>query len=291
MPRSISRERGKNALLIVGVPGQLYALLENPLWLGKYDHVAVWVIDSFWNERIPKVLRGTRRIDWIWVTDSNDVADWQKFFGSRVGVLPWGADTKAITSDYPLCSKNIDLLRIGRQPIAYEDDELTQADASKLGVLFAGRPSFGSNEDESNQNLHSALSESKSVLAFSNIYDTTTYTHPTKEYVTGRWMDSLAHGAAVAGVLPNTETARSLVPPIGRIPLDPRDRGNGLRSVREWVQDWQVETSIEIRKFAIENLDWRHRLSAVDRHFGLHSDRLANEVLELERISENLDIR
>ncbi|WP_157103223.1 glycosyltransferase family 1 protein [Neomicrococcus aestuarii] len=275
----------------MGVPGQLYALLEDPLWLGQYDSVAVWVIDSFWNERIPKVLRGTRRIDWIWVTDSNDVTDWQNFFGSRVGVLPWGTDAKAVNSDYPPGQKSVDLLRVGRQPIAYEDDELIKADASKLGVSFAGRPNFGSNEDESSRNLHSALAESKAVLAFSNIYDTTTYTHPSKEYVTGRWMDSLAHGAAVAGVLPNTDTARSLVPPIGRILLDARDREAGLRSVRDWAEEWHLGTSTEIRKFAIENLDWRHRLSVVDKHFELHSETLANEIVELKRISANLDVR
>lgn len=288
-PRLDTKKSGKSALLIVGVPGQLYALLENPLWLGQYERVAVWVIDSFWNERIPKAVRGSKRIDWIWVTDSNDVPDWKVHFGDRVSALPWGTDALKVSREFPSTAKQVDLLRVGRQPVAYDEDAKTIIDATRLGISFAGRPGFGSDESASLANLHRALSHSKSVLAFSNLLDSTTYTHPTKEYVTGRWMDALAHGTAVAGALPQTDTARSLVPEIGEIAIDPFDRSKGLQSVAEWCQSWDETTVKGIRKFALENLDWRYRLAVIDSHFGVGSLRLKSEVVELQEASRILD--
>lgn len=288
VPRSKGKDSGKSALLIVGVPGQLFALLEDPLWLGRYEQVSVWVIDSFWNERIPKAVRGTKRIDWIWVTDSNDVPDWQSHFGNRVGVLPWGTDALGITTEYSATSKRIDLLRVGRQPLEYDDDALTLETASRLGIRFEGRPSFGTDEAESQRNLYRALATAKSVLAFSNLLDGSTYTHPTKEYVTGRWLDALASGAAIGGVFPSTETAMSLVPESGRFAVNPQDRGRGLGEVKSWLQDWNEEKASVLRKHALAHLDWRHRLASIDAHFSIGSRQLNEELQQLGEISSRL---
>lgn len=281
VPRRSSRNNGKSALLIVGVPGQLFALLENPIWLGRYEHVAVWVIDSFWNERIPKAIRKSHRIDWIWVTDVNDIPDWEVHFGNRVGLLPWGTDALKISREYAGVAKSLDLLRVGRQPREYDDDLLTLEEASKVGISFAGRPSFGSNDEDSQENLHASLSVTKSILAFSNKFDDSSYTHPTKEYVTGRWMDAIAHGAAVAGVMPSTPTAEVLVPEFARIRIDPYDRALGLGAVKEWLGAWNLEKSNAIRRFALESLDWRYRLVDICTHFGVESAKLDQDILAL----------
>ncbi|GAB2904232.1 hypothetical protein GCM10027027_20010 [Neomicrococcus lactis] len=288
VPRNKGKDSGKSALLIVGVPGQLFALLEDPLWLGRYEQVAVWVIDSFWNERIPKALRGTRRIDWIWVTDSNDVPDWKSHFGNRVGVLPWGTDALRINTEYSVASKHIDLLRVGRQPLEYDDDVLTLSDASQLGINFAGRPAFGSDESESQRNLYRALATTKSVLAFSNLVDGSKYTHPTKEYVTGRWLDALASGAAIGGAFPNTETSRSLVPEVGRFDVNALDRSRGLGEVRSWLQSWSEDKASVLRKHAVDHLDWRYRLASIDAHLDLGSRQLKEEIQQLKQLSSRL---
>ena len=46
------------------------------------------------------------------------------------------------------------------------------------------------------------LSKTKFALAFSNRANPTMQTHPEREYITGRWTDSLASGSTVAGIPP-----------------------------------------------------------------------------------------
>jgi hypothetical protein len=52
--------------------------------------------------------------------------------------------------------------------------------------------------------LDLALARAKFVLAFSNRVHQAGYTHPEREYLTARWVDSLAHGAVIAGIAPQS---------------------------------------------------------------------------------------
>ena len=105
----------------------------------------------------------------------------------------------------------MDLQRLGRQPATWEDDEKTADDARKLGLRFEGRPSFSGNLIEGQHTLDRAMGRAKFVLAFSNLHSPAEYTHPTREYLTGRWTQALAGGATVAGIAPRCRATRELL--------------------------------------------------------------------------------
>ena len=195
----------KRCLVIASDPGQLYAVAQRSYVFRRYGAIYGWVIDSFWDDRIPKIARSST-YDRIFVTDFDDVLPWVSAGVKTPGVLPWGADVWSTFSDRMavLESKSIDLLRVGRQPLAYEDDDLTAALATRQGLNFAGRIPFGADDCESYRLLLQALNKAKFLLAFSNSVSPTTYTHPTKEYITARWTDALASGVTVVGKVPNT---------------------------------------------------------------------------------------
>ena len=202
---------GSNRCLVIASdPGQLYAISQRSFAFRRYGAIYGWVIDSFWDDRIPAVAKSST-YDRIFVADVDDVQPWTTAGVKTPGVLPWGADVWSKFSDRlaALESKSTDLLRVGRQPAAYEDDKATAALAAELGLSFEGRPPFGANDRESAQHLQDSLNRAKFLLAFSTSVSPAPYTHPTKEYITGRWTDALASGVTVVGKVPNTTTARA----------------------------------------------------------------------------------
>lgn len=259
---------GRHALLIAGVPGQLRGVLEKPLWRGEYESVNVWVIDSFWNNRVPRLLQRTKLLDRVWVADEADVSDWDRMYPGAVGVLPWGTDALAAASR-SCTSKDLDVLRVGRQPDALDDDAVISAAAAEVGLRFHGRPPFGASVGESQTNLERALDRARTVLAFTNLVDSTTYTHPTKEYVTGRWTDALAHGAVPAGRRPMTPTAQHLVPDGLHYEIPYTDGREAMRALAEHVRNAEPGLADRARKHALEKLDWRHRFAVIERDLGL----------------------
>ena len=177
------------------------------------------------------------------------------------GVLPWGADVWSKFSDRlaALESKSTDLLRVGRQPAAYEDDEATAALAGELGLSFEGRPPFGANDRESAQHLQDSLNRAKFLLAFSTSVSPAPYTHPTKEYITGRWTDALASGVTVVGKVPNTTTVREILWDGATIDINHADARAGLAQVAEAVSRWTPAQGEHQIRQALQHLDWRHR--------------------------------
>ena len=118
----------KRCLVIASDPGQLYAISQRSFAFRRYGAIYGWVIDSFWDDRIPAVAKSST-YDRIFVADVDDVQPWTAAGVKAPGVLPWGADVWSKFSDRlaALESKSTDLLRVGRQPAAYEDDEATAA--------------------------------------------------------------------------------------------------------------------------------------------------------------------
>ena len=102
-----------------------------------------------------------------------------------------------------------DLLRVGRQPETWSDDDRTAAAARRHALRFEGRPPSIDDPKEAQTLLMRQYASARYVLAFSNTMDPRRYTHTTRAYITGRWTDALACGAAVAGV-PAAQTGREV---------------------------------------------------------------------------------
>ena len=165
-------------MVIASDPGQLYAVAQRSFAFRRYGAIYGWVIDSFWDDRIPAIAKSSV-YDRIFVADADDVQPWTAAGVKTPGVLPWGADVWSSFSERlaTLPSKTTDLLRVGRQPAAYEDDEATARLAKELGLSFEGRPPFGANDRESAQHLQDSLNRAKFLLAFSTSVSPAPYTH------------------------------------------------------------------------------------------------------------------
>jgi hypothetical protein len=259
--RLLPRRRGgaRRALVIAPTPSQLAAVLEVGPALARYDAIAAWVIDSFWWERIPGFACRGGRFDHLYVTDHGDRDVWCNATGVDVSVLPWGTETLGVLPQV----KTVDLLRLGRQPEEWNDDEVTRRELEERGFVFGGRPPFAESDLQSQSHVDQALAQAKFVLAFSNQAHTSAYTHPLREYITARWVDSLAQGAIVAGVPPESAASQHLLWEGATLDLGGVSRSKGLErlalALHQWTPSMALRNSAEARR----RLDWRHRLKTI----------------------------
>lgn len=275
----------RQALVIAYDPGQLNAIAQSHLIFKQYSACYGWVIDSFWSERIPRIARSNKTYTKIFVTDPGDLEDWQKAGISSLGVLPWGTDVWSNLRERLAATsqKTTDLLRVGRQPVAWDLDEQTAQVAQKHGVAFKGRPAFGASAEESALILNQALSHAKCVLAFSVRVSPTHYTHPTKDYITARWLDALAWGATVAGQRPESEAAKDLLWDTATLDISSDDIERGMAQVKEALESFTEVKSAHRVLNSLERFDWRHRFKSLFDHMGITSDSLNQDLLAISQ--------
>lgn len=279
-PRRRSR-RGEACLVVAAEPRHLLVLLELDYLLRGYEQVAGWVIDSFWLDRIPRALRRRRHFDRLFVTDAELVDVWADVTGVPVDWLPWGSDVLGLGSES--ADRPVDLQRLGRQPGQWDDDDEVRRACEALGLRFAGRPPMHPDAGANQAEVMRSLARAKLVLAFSNPASPAPYTHPTREYISGRWTDSLACGAAVAGIAPRCEAAERLLPPAGILELGTTDRQRGLEAIVAAAARWTPQTARDNHRWALERLDWRWRFRDLAAALGIRSERLEQELAAVER--------
>ena len=273
--------RSSDLLVIVPVPGALNDVLLDGL-LRRHRRVMAWVIDSFWTERIPSTLRLPGLFSHIYITDPDDEAEWQQRVAATVGVLPWGTD--ALAAHHQRREADTDVVRVGRQPPAWDDDTVLKRAAATAGLSFRGRPPMGDSEAASLGSVHDAYARSRVVLASGNATSQADYTHPTKEYVTARWTDALAHGCLVAGTPPKCGAAANLLPEAGLVRVKPDDVAAGMEAIRSRLNGPSPEQ--ELRLAALTKLDWRFRLATIFEEAGVSSAQLDCELMELQQAAE-----
>ncbi|MGC5049179.1 glycosyltransferase [Micrococcus porci] len=268
LPR-VARLRGRHLLVIAPNPAVVAYLAHPRLWFPGYESTAVWIIDSFWTDRTPRILRQGPHVDHVFITDPGLVQEWRCITGKPVDVLPWGADTEK----FPLVDgeRPVDLLRLGRQPAAWDDDPTTAADAAAHDLVFAGRPPLAHDPLANHANVRQALLQAKTVLAFSNLVSPASYTHPTRDYLTGRWMDALAAGCLVVGAAPST--AESVLWPGATREISPSSRDDAWPLLREIASAWTPEDALERQHRARQRLDWRRRLHRMASVMGWETPR------------------
>jgi hypothetical protein len=274
------RRRGRDTCLVVAAePRHLNSLLHADYWLRGYGHVAGWVIDSFWVERIPQSVRRGSHFDQLFIADNEVVGLWADATGLPVSWLPWGSDVLRLGSgdgDRP-----IDLQRLGRQPAGWEDDEATRRACEAAGLRFEGRPPMRDDATANQSELMRCLSRAKFVLAFSNAVSPAPYTHPTREYLTGRWTDSLASGASLAGIAPRVAATTELLWPGALLELGGTDPAEGIEQIATAVADWDSQVALENHRRALDTLDWRWRFRELAAALDVKTDRLDAELDEL----------
>lgn len=273
LPRG-RRARGRRLLVLAGNPAALSFAARPSMWFPGYESTAAWIIDSFWSDRIAGVAKHRPHFDHLFITDPELGDEWRERTGRPVDVLPWGSDTLAFP---PVdTTKPVDLLRLGRQPSAWADDSLTAQEAAQRGLTFGGRPPASVDALTNQQNVRTALLESKIVLAFSNRVSPAAYTHPTREYLTGRWMDALAAGCLVAGVAPRS--AAQLLWDGATMDISPHSRADAWPVLVEAAAGWSIEAATRQQELARRTVDWRHRLRRLVDIMGWpHTEQLTTE--------------
>lgn len=242
----------------------------------NFSSFNVWIIDSFWTEHIPLKLMKKQIFNHIYITTKEDIPLWTKKTNTEVSFLPWGSDVFNMGGNNE--QRKFDLLRVGRQPKEWNNDTLTKQLCNEHNLTFMGRPSFDDNPENNTLNLTNIYKQSKFLLAFSNLVDGSTYTHPTKEYITARWVDALACGAIVAGVSPKSLTAQSLLWKGATLEFDTVERQKGFRVLLEALQEWHPRQSYKNYLYSLKNLDWRWRFAVLARDFNQKSKTLDREI-------------
>jgi hypothetical protein len=271
----------ESCLLICATPMDLVRILKVPGWWARFRFLAAWIIDSYWLDGISRIIRVSRPFDHLFVTTAEDVDEWTRRTRTRTTWLPWGSDALGLGGSNP--ARDLDLIRIGRQPPEWDNDTLTAQDAASIGLRFHPRPDHRDVTPIENYRLLMGLyGRSKYLLAFSNSVNPTSFTHPTREYLTGRWVDALACGAIVAGVSPNEPSIVTLLWPGATLELGGVQRAEGLRVLSAALPSWSPAVAYKNHHYALERLDWRWRFKILADTFGETPDRLRIELAAIE---------
>jgi hypothetical protein len=271
---------GESCLLICASPTDLLSLLVIKGWRNRFRFIAAWIIDSFWIDWIPGLLELSRPFDHLFVTSAEDIPEWIEAMKTPTTWLPWGSDVLRLGGKD---SKRIwDLARVGRQPPEWDDDLVTEKNCRTLNLSFHGRlqepPSVSSNQ----QMLMNHYRQTKFLLAFSNTAAPAPYTHPSREYVTARWVDALACGAVVAGIPPKGPSSDRLLWSGATLDLGTIRRENGLHAISEAVERWEIGQAERNYRQSLEHLDWRWRFAEIADVFK-ESPRKLDDELQLLR--------
>ena len=280
------RRTGREPCLLVGAgPSDLAKLLNIPDWHKRFGPIGAWIIDSFWTDHLSGKIRLANLFDSFFVTSLEDVDTWKRLTGVPTTWLPWGTDALRLGSGK--AQRKWDITRVGRQPPEWEDDQVAAEAATVLGIKYRPRPASNGLDTLENQRLMmDVYADTKYVLAFSNIANPEPYTHPTRQYLTGRWVDGLAGGAVLAGVPPKGAGVDPLLWHGATLEFETIRLEEGLRAIAAALPQWTPQLARNNYAMALERLDWRWRFKVLADGFGLAPPLLASELdLLHERIS------
>lgn len=287
--RRQKQRAGESLLLICPSPECLLALINIKGWRNRFKYTSAWVIDSFWLEWIPRPMRSSLLFDRFFVTTEEDIDWWSQLTKTPTAWLPWGADVLRLGGKDP--ERVWDLTRIGRQPSGWDNDANTERLCSERNFRFHGRPAFYDDPIENQKTLTSLYRQTKFSLAFSNTANPTKYTHPTREYLTARWVDALACGATLAGIPPNEPSINKLLWDGATLNLGTTRVEEGMQILSEAVSAWKPESAERNYCQALARLDWRWRFKTIadlaDEPCKRLDDELQLLVQERDRSSGN----
>jgi hypothetical protein len=276
------KKLGEPCLLIVPSATSLGVLYEIESWHNAFGYTAAWVIDSFWIDRIPWYARYLKHIDQYFVTNPEEIDPWKQVTGIPTSCIPWGSDVLRLGSES--VERKIDLIRVGRQPPEWEDDMKNVKACKEMGLTYQGRPPGHTGAYENQSSLMKYFSESKFSLSFSNLVNPTSYTHKTRQYLTGRWLDALASGCIVAGIHPTCEIVNDFMWDGALLDIGTTDRAEGLNGIKEACLSWKEENAMRNYHNSLARLDWRWRFKEISKIMGINCPRLESELDKINTI-------
>lgn len=275
-------QEGEPCLIICNGPNDLRLLSGIKNWRTRFGIVAAWVIDSFWINRIPKLNPVLNKFDYLLdnfdyflITTKEDVSEWRQLTKKPIHWLPWGTDALRLGSS--ASRRDWNLIRVGRQPAEWDNDSMTKKLCLEKKLRFHGRPSYHSCPITNQKMLMNIFGQTQFTLAFSNTANPTKYTHPSREYLTARWVDSLACGAIVAGIPPQEPSIKSLLWDGATLNLQSVIIEEGLEVIAEAVRNWTPQKAETNYKQALKLLDWRWRFAVISDLLKVSSDQLNYE--------------
>lgn len=279
----LPRRRGAEDLLVIAPkPQHLNAVLA--LQPGSFGCVVGWVIDSMWLDQVPRVVRSGSWYDRLAITDGDLVASWSSLTSTDVRWVPIGADVLAVDRRWLGEERPMDVLRIGRQPSAYADNDRTASLCAQRGLAFLPPPRLDVEPTANAASVAAAFAAAKTTLAFTTLVDEEPWTHPTVEYLTSRWTEALANGSVVAGQLPACRAARELLWPGATLELPYDDLEAGLAELARFTRSWTPEVAVHTYRLALERLDWRYRFEDLAGMFDRPFDRLDRSLDDLRHL-------
>ncbi len=273
----LPRRHGSGTCIVIAPqPAHLGSLLRADYLLRGFDRVVGWVIDSFLDDRIPRMAKQRGHYDQLFITDLELVQTWIDRTGTATEWLPFGSDVLG----QPELSRErpTDLLRVGRQPPTWDNDDATRAACSQLGLTFSAGPPLDPDPQRNQAALTAAMRTAKLTLSFTNLVSPAVYTHPTRDYVTGRWTDALSSGAAVAGIPPRCEAGHRILWEQGLVRLPDTSRESGLEAIAAAIDAWTPNQAAAIHLHALKTLDWRLRFRELTDKIGVSSTKLDDEL-------------
>lgn len=277
------------AVYITSSPREILDCLAAPAFRKPQAFRCLWIIDSFWTEQLPPS-RYLRDFDQIIYSQVFDRDFYEGLVGKRAYWLPWGTD--AMRHGSGGAERPIDILRVGRQPAAWEDDEESMRRADARGIAFHGRPPGGPSIADLFKLMNDWYGRSKYVLAQTNQADPTTYTHPEKEYITARWTDALASGAGIAGIAPSSDLD-ILNWPGAILDFSDEDPTRNFDEIQAALEAWTPDQALRNHWMALQRLDWRWRFKTLAEILELSSPSLDRDLVtlqgEIERIGAMLN--
>lgn len=259
--------RSQDRLLLICPSGHhLKTLFQLDAWRTNYSRVVAWVFDTFWVESIPR-LASRYQLDHLFVTELECIDSWRRAMKVPTDWAPWGSDVLGLGSRRS--RRAVDVQRLGRQPAGWDDDGATEEACSGAGLTFRGRPRFGQSCSENQRLVMAAFSNARFSLSFSNSVSPGVQTHPSLEYITGRWTDALAAGATVAGVPPRSQSVERLFWPGALLDLGTVDPDEGLRVLKSECSRWEPARAHENYRQALKLLDWRWRFRDIAGALGI----------------------
>lgn len=275
---------GDKLLFICPTPTELPLIVQVPRIRNQFKFIGVWVIDSFWVDRIPRVIRASNYFDHFFITSEEDVSEWERLTHTNASWLPWGTDALGLGS--ASMERLWDLRRVGRQPPEWDDDEVTAKVCLDNAISFKGRPELLDSSYQNQKSLMSIYQQSKFVLAFSNTAHPSDYTHPTRSYITGRWTDTLACGGIVAGISPDDPSISKLLWDGATLDLGTIKQNQGMIVLKEALAGWSTVQATYNYKQSLQRLDWRWRFIEIAKVFQIQPQMLFDEIKLLQLKSD-----
>ncbi len=280
------RKKGRSAILIAKSASDIVSFVAQDWFRNRYEFVAVWICDSFHVDQMPHK-RILSKLDLIIPMRDHHLDDYRAAAGDRVRHLTFGADvldTGGIGAD-----RDIDLLRVGRQPEEWDDDDQSFAACEAAGIRFHGGPPGGKDPLENLLILADRYRRSKFTIAHTNLLVKHASTHDEVDYLTARWTDSVANGTVVVGIHPETDTLfRDRYWPEAFITLDGMERASNIEEISRHLANWSPAIAKLNHRNALERLDWRWRLKELAGWMNLTTPVLDEELDQIRSRIANL---